>query len=232
MVLEKFDHIYQRAAERKGGVAHLEALLGQPLSAAELATLGDDRVLAQLTKKVFKSGFVWRVVEQKWPAFETLFFNFEIEKILMMPPDMLERKASDPAIIRNARKVKTIYDNALMIKDVQTQTGHSFAKFIAQWPSNDIVSLWRYLKQHGQRLGGNTGPYALRSLGKDTFLLTQDVEVYLRANQLIDGGLMSLRSLSQSQDYFNQWQAESGRSLQAISQIISFSVGDNRVGLS
>jgi len=39
------------------------------------------------------------------------------------------------------------------------------------------------LKKHGQRLGGNTGPYALRLLGKDTFILSSDVEGYLRAKK-------------------------------------------------
>lgn len=231
MSLEKFDNIYHRAAERKGGQSNLEHLLSEPLSEQQLGLISDDRILAEFTKKIFQSGFVWRVVEQKWPAFEASFFNFDIDKILMMPPDMLDRKAADPAIIRNARKVKTIYDNALMIKDLQTSSGDSFGRFIAAWPTDDIVSLWLYLKQHGQRLGGNTGPYALRSLGKDTFLLTRDVETYLRQNKLIDGGLMSKRSLTQIQSYFNQWQAESGRSLQTISQLISFGVGDNRVGL-
>jgi hypothetical protein len=47
----------------------------------------------------------------------------------------------------------------------------SFAEFIAAWPSNDMIGLWDYLKKKGQRLGGNTGPYALRAIGKNTFYL-------------------------------------------------------------
>ena len=59
-----------------------------------------------------------RVVENKWPDFEEQFFNFDIEKMLMMPEEMLERKAADPKIIRNYNKVKTIKANAQMIFDV------------------------------------------------------------------------------------------------------------------
>jgi hypothetical protein len=69
-------------------------------------------------------------------------------------------------------------------------------------------------------------------MGKDTFLLSQDVEAYLRAYQVIDGGLTSQGSLKKIQAQFNDWQQQSGRSLQQISQIVSMSVGDNRVGFA
>ena len=67
-----------------------------------------------------------------------------------------------------------------------------------------------FLKTSGQRLGGNTGPYALRLLGKDTFILSSDVEAYLRAQQIIDGGLQSKKSLTVIQVHFNKLQNESG----------------------
>ena len=146
MPAEKFAAIYQRAAERKGGEKPLESLLYPPLTSSELAALGDDRYLAECTKKVFQSGFVWRVVEQKWPEFEKLFFQFNIGKILLMPDEMLEEKARNPAIIRNLRKVMSIRENALMMSDVQQQHG-SFAEFVANWPVENITGLWLHLKQ-------------------------------------------------------------------------------------
>jgi len=227
---EPFERIFQRACERKGGVAALEALLGHNRSVEQLAALSDNMLLAELTKKVFQSGFVWRVVQQKWPGFCEVFFNFDIEKILLMSDEMLEAKARDARIIRNAAKVFTIRHNAQMIDDVARQHG-SFARFIADWPDNDIIGLWAYLKQHGARLGGNTGPYALRAIGKDTFILSNDVESYLRATQVFDGGINSKRSLAQIQQQFSVWQQQSGRSLQHISQIIALSVGDNHIGM-
>lgn len=226
--MESFDQLFERAAQRKGGEEELSVLLGNSADDTQIAKLGDDRVLAAFTKQIFKSGFVWRVVENKWPDFEQLFFNFDIEKILLMPDDMLERKAQDPKIIRNFKKVKTIRDNALMIKEVQNQ-GHSFAKFIAQWPSDDIIGLWSYLKEHGARLGGNTGPYALRVLGKETFILSKDVESYLRNHNYIEGGLTSKTNLKKIQHLFNALQAESGYSLTQLSRLIAYSTGDNNV---
>jgi len=172
-----------------------------------------------------------RVVENKWPDFEETFFNFNIEKILMMPEEMLERKAADPKIIRNYNKVKTIKANAQMIFDYQTDNKSTFAQFIADWPTTDIIGLWAYLKKHGQRLGGNTGPNALRFLGKDTFILSSDVEGYLRAQKIIDGGLHSKKSLTAIQEHFNELQAQTGYSLMQLSRLIAFAGGDNVVQL-
>lgn len=233
MSIETVDVIFARAAERKGGEAALLSLLTPAeliVSDAELAVLGDDRFLSAFTKKIFQSGFVWRVVENKWADFETNFFGFNIEKILMMPEEMLERKAQDPKIIRNYNKVKTIQANARMIYE-QQQTGTSFAQFVADWPSENIIGLWAHLKKHGQRLGGNTGPYALRALGKDTFLLTRDIEAYFRAHDIVSGGLQTKASLNAIQNAFNDWQQQSALSLSQLSRLVAYSTGDNHVGI-
>ncbi len=241
MTHESFKSLYQRAADRKGGAQALELLLGKKIlgkkllddDAAEqsISKLSDDRILAAFTKQIFKSGFVWRVVENKWPDFEEHFFNFNLEKVLMMPEEMLERKAADPKIIRNYNKVKTIKANAQMMFDITLDKNISFAQFIHDWPSNDIIGLWAFLKKQGQRLGGNTGPYALRLLGKDTFILSSDVEAYLRAKKVIDGGLQSKKSLTAIQEFFNDLQKQSGYSLTQLSRLIAFASGDNYVQL-
>jgi hypothetical protein len=86
-----------------------------------------------------------------------------------------------------------------------------------------------YLKKHGSRLGGNTGPFALRTLGVDTFLLTQDVEGFLRSHGIVDSGITSQRALKSAQAYFNGLREQSGRPLAELSRIISFCHGQNRV---
>jgi 3-methyladenine DNA glycosylase Tag len=224
--LEKFNAIYQRACERKGGPQALAVGLNKPLSIKALSKVGDDRFLAEFSKKVFQSGFVWRVVRNKWPDFERVFFDFNIQKILLIPDEMLEQKATDPSIIRNYTKVRTIRDNAIMIDSAAREHG-SFAKFVADWPNEDIIGLWAYLKKHGARLGGNTGPYGLRTMGKDTFLLSNDVVGYFTKRNIISGSAQSKRSLTAIQTSFNELQQQSGRSLQELSLIISKSVGDN-----
>ncbi|AYA63101.1 MULTISPECIES: DNA-3-methyladenine glycosylase I [unclassified Alteromonas] len=226
MAAEPFSEIQKRAAQRKGGAAALSHLVSQPLSVKDVAAIPDDRFLAAMTKKVFQSGFVWRVIEAKWPDFETVFFGFDIEKVLLMPDEMLEQKATDKRIVRNYKKVMTVRDNAMMIQDIKHDHG-SFGEFVAGFGPERITELWLYLKKHGARLGGNTGPYTLRALGVDTFLFSRDVEDYLRKHEIIDGSLTSQKSLKAANACFAQWQQESGLSLQEISQTLSLSWGPN-----
>jgi 3-methyladenine DNA glycosylase Tag len=227
--MENFSEIQKRAATRKGSMKSLRSLLSQPLSSAELSAISNDKWLEEFTRKIFQSGFYWSVINKKWPGFREVFWDFNINKLLMMPPEMLEEKASDERIVRNYNKVKTIPVNASMIHFSSKDEGKDFSELVAQWPSEDIIGLWAWLKKHGSRLGGNTGAYTLREMGKDTFLLSYDVEAYLRAYEIIDGGVQSKRSLNAAQAFFNEMQQQSGLSLQEISQTISFSVGDNRV---
>lgn len=230
--VERFDSIYQRALARKGSAELLHAMLGAPRSTAQLLAYSDADWLDALTKKIFQSGFVWRVVEQKWPNFRELFFDFVPEKMVLMSDEMLAAKASDPRIIRNATKVMTIRHNAQFILDIAREHG-SFSRMVALWPEQDIIGLWALLKKRGERLGGNTGPYALRAMGKDTFLLSGDVEAYLRAYQIVEGSSMqSLGNLKRIQAQFNQWQQESGWSMQQLSRLIALSTGDNVAGLA
>lgn len=230
--VEPFAQIYQRALERKGSAQLLQSLLGAPQSQAHLLAYSDADWLDALTKKIFQSGFVWRVVENKWANFREVFFDFAPEKMVLMSDEMLAAKASDPRIIRNANKVLTIRHNAQFLLDIAREHG-SFARLVALWPEQDIVGLWILLKKRGERLGGNTGPYALRAMGKDTFLFSRDVEAYLRAYQVVEGSsIHSVSNLKRVQAQFNQWQQQSGWSMQQLSRLIAFSSGDNSVGLA
>jgi 3-methyladenine DNA glycosylase Tag len=228
VALETFSDIWARACERKGGPAIVKSLLPDTLSAAEICEYSDAQLLSVMSKRVFQSGFVWRVVDNKWSAYEQAFFDFVPMKVLMLSPDQIQQRASDPALIRHQKKTQAIVDNAYMIQQISAEHG-SFAEFIANWPTDNITGLWQVLKKRGARLGGNTGPYFLRAIGKDTFLLSQDVQSYLTAHKVVDAGFTSQTALRQTQAAFNQWQQESGMSLAQISRTISLGVGDNRV---
>ena len=224
--LEKFADIISRACERKGGMAAVEALLPDTLSSSEIAQYSDAQLLSAMSKRVFQSGFVWRVVDNKWPAYEKAFFDFEPQKVLMLSPEQIQQRASDATLIRHQKKTQAIVDNAYMVQSLAAKHS-SFAEFIAHWPSEDIIGLWQLLKKQGARLGGNTGAYFLRSIGKDTFILSNDVQGYLKAKNVVDAGFTSQTGLKQTQAAFNTWQQESGLTLAEISRMISLGVGDN-----
>ena len=71
-----FKTIRARAEKRKGGPKALQKLLPPKPDAKALAKLGDDRILAEMTKRVFSAGFAWSVIENKWPGFEQAFLEF------------------------------------------------------------------------------------------------------------------------------------------------------------
>ena len=222
--MERFSTIYRRACKRKEGEAELAKLMPKVRSARALAASGDDRYLAQMTRCIFQAGFVWRVVDLKWDDFEDLFFAFPPERIVMLSPDQIDRLASNPRIIRNRQKVLSVQHNARFILDVTREHG-GFGKFIAAWPTTDLIGLFGHMKRHGSRLGGMTGQRVLRNMGRDSFVLTGDVIRCLqRAGADIKDNPGSKRELRLIQDSFNRWHEESGKPYSHISRICACSL--------
>ena len=219
-----YKNLYELAALNRGGVNELEAILPRAKTTAELAAQTDDLYLSMMTRCVFRAGFVWRVIDNKWPGFEAAFSQFNPLAIAHYSDEKLEELAKDTRIVRNFTKIVSVRHNAMYVLDRQHSHG-SFAKFIAEWPDDDLVGLWLELKKQGSRLGGNSGPMMLRSMGKDTFLLTKDV-----SDALVNQGLMKKFSPTAQRDMrlvaeiFADLREQSGRSLCEISRILACTV--------
>jgi 3-methyladenine DNA glycosylase Tag len=222
-----FKTIRARAAKRKGGEAALAKLLPKVPSSKTLAKLGDDRVLAEMAKRVFSAGFVWSVIDQKWPGFEAAFLGFEPKRLSFQPDEFWEGLAGDKRIVRNPQKIKAVRDNARFVADIAREHG-SFGKFLSEWPAGDQIGLLELLGKRGARLGGRTGQYFLRFIGKDAFVTSPDVVACLREAGLdIAESPTSKKDLKQVQDQFNAWAKESGLPLTHISRICAMSIGQN-----
>jgi 3-methyladenine DNA glycosylase Tag len=222
--LQPFSSIYESAAARKGGADALEALLPKPKTAAQLKRIRDDRYLAEMTKCVFRSGFVWQIIEHKWTGFEAAFARFDTLACAMLSDEELERLGVDERIVRHAKKIASVRDNAQYVREVKDRHG-GFGCYLSQWPEDDVVGLWDELKTRGARLGGNTGPFFLRFVGKDTFMLSADVAQALVRQKIVDKPPAGKKALAAVQDAFNQWRSESGRSFCEISRTLACSVG-------
>lgn len=220
-----FSKIYQWAADRKGGEAAMKAMMPRVAEPGELAAIPDDRYLSEITRCIFKAGFVWRVIDNKWPDFEAAFEGFVPLYWQQVPPDILEDLAADERIVRNMQKIRTVPDNARMIVDVAHEYG-SFGQFLEQWPAEDEVGLLLWLKKNGARLGGNSAQYFLRRMGWDGFILSNDVVTALRREEVLDASPSSQKALKQAQEAFNDWHKETGLPYSHLSRILSFSVGD------
>ncbi len=222
--MEKFELIYERACERKGGEKALMRLLPDFRSARALNASRNDRWLAEMTRCTFQAGFVWRVINQKWDDFEEIFFGFAPEKVLLLSPDQIDNIARNPRIVRNRQKVLCVQQNALYVRDVSREHG-SFGRFVSGWPQEDLIGLFTHLRKHGSRLGGMTGQRVLRNMGRDTFILTGDVVRCLRRAGLeISDTPTSQRELRLAQDAFNTWHSEAGLPLSHISRICACSM--------
>ena len=205
---------------RFGSLAALEAQLPTPASDEALAAIPDDRYLSLLSLRVFRAGLKHSVVDAKWPAFEQAFFGFVPEKVVLMGADHIEQMMQNTALIRHLGKLRSVPRNAQMIEDISRKHG-SFGRWLAAWPVDDIVGLWRYLAKHGNQLGGMSAPRFLRMAGKDTFLLTDDVVAALVAQGIVDKKPTSQKDLALVQQVFNEWQAQSGRPLCQLSMMLA-----------
>ena len=222
-----FKTIRARAAKRKGGEAALASLLPKVTSSKALARLGDDRALAEMAKRVFYAGFVWSVIDKKWPGFEQAFLGFEPKRLCFQPDEFWEGLASDKRIVRNPQKIKAVRENAKFVADIAREHG-SFGKFLAEWPADDQIGLIELLGKRGARLGGRTGQYFLRFIGKDCFVTSPDVVACLRDAGLdIADSPSSKKDMRKIQDQFNAWAKETGLPLTHLSRICSMSIGEN-----
>lgn len=221
--MTSFAAIEARAIARCGGAEALDDRLPQPKSPRGLARITDDRWLSAMTRAVFRSGFVWRVVDAKWDGFEAAFHQFDTMACAMLSDEELEALQQDARIIRNGPKIRTVRENAAFVRRTKDEHG-SFANWIAHWPTTDIVGLWAGLRAGGARLGGNTGPMMLRQMGKDTFLITRDTTAALIAEGVVDKAPTGKGALAKVQAAMNGWQEETGRPLCQLSRILALSV--------
>tara|TARA_Y100001934_G_scaffold214623_1_gene254262 strand:+ start:1023 stop:1691 length:669 start_codon:yes stop_codon:yes gene_type:complete len=218
-----FAPILERAIALRGE-AELEASLPSPASAAAMRAAGDDAYLREMARCVFRSGFVWQVVENKWDGFENAFAGFNPKAVAHFADERLEAIAQNASVIRNLTKIRATRDNAGFVLREAERHG-SFGAFIADWPGADIVGLQLYLRKEGSRLGGHTGQYFLRFMGKDTFMFSKDVVSVLVAQGVVGKEPTSKKALTAVQEAFNAWQAETGRPFCQLSRIMAASVG-------
>lgn len=226
-----FSTIQARAEERKGGAAALQNLLSSHLSPQDLADIPEDRYLSAMTKCINRAGFSWKVIDRKWPEFEEAFFGFKLDTLALLSDEQWEAYLEDRRVVRSGQKIKALRDNVSFVYDLRF-TDKGLANLIANWPCTDQIGLMALLKKRGSRLGGNTGQYFLRMMGKDTFILSRDVILTLQSAGLdIKSEPSSQREHKLIQAAFNAWHEESGTSYTHISQICAYSNGDNRIGI-
>ena len=219
--MRSFDELHAIALDRHGD-ALAEKIGNGPQPASALAAIPEDRWLSTFTKVVFQAGFNWKVVENMWDGFETAFHGFDIDTCAFMAEDWFEDLCQDRRIVRYPAKIRAVQENALFIQGLRDQGG--IARVIADWPSEDFAGLIALLKKDANRLGGSTGQYALRFMGRDGYILSRDVVARLQAEGVIDKAPTSKKAMEAVQSAFNTWADQSGKSLVEISRVLALSI--------
>ncbi|WP_053980114.1 DNA-3-methyladenine glycosylase I [Marinagarivorans algicola] len=215
-----FDEILNTAILHKGSLKEVKTALPVVLTAHELEAQSDAFYLSAMTRRIFRAGLKHSVIDAKWPAFEKALYAFNPMACAMMSDDKLDELMGNRELVRHMGKMKSIRINAALVLEKAREYG-SFGAYLAQWPGANIVGLWTQLKKQGAQLGGMSGSRFLRLVGKDTFLLTDDVVAVLKAQGVVNKMPTSQKDLALVQGVFNAWQEQSGLPYSHISRIAS-----------
>jgi 3-methyladenine DNA glycosylase Tag len=77
---------------------------------------GDAGYLEEMTKAIFRSGFSWQVIRDKWPNFQRAFGDFVVERVADYDDRDVDRLLADPGIVRNGRKIEATIQNARQMR--------------------------------------------------------------------------------------------------------------------
>jgi len=83
----------------------------------------DSGYLEELTKAIFRSGFSWRVVREKWDNFRRGFDGFDVARVASYEAEDIIRLFNDSSIIRNWRKILVTVENAQTMLDLVAEHG-------------------------------------------------------------------------------------------------------------
>jgi len=88
---------------------------------------GDDGYFEELSKAVFRAGFSWPVIREKWNNFVRSFEGFHLDRVAAYGPNDLERLFEDRSIVRNRRKIVATVENARTTLELVEQHGSFYA---------------------------------------------------------------------------------------------------------
>ena len=89
----------------------------------------DDGYFEELTKAIFRAGFSWPVIRQKWDNFRRGFDRFNVVKIAGYGGEEITRLFNDASIVRNRRKIVNTVDNAQTFLELAQGYG-SFREYL------------------------------------------------------------------------------------------------------
>ena len=132
-----------------------------------IAPHGDSGYLEELTKAIFRCGFSWQVVRQKWDNFRESFDGFDVPRVAGYGEKDLSRLFNDSSIVRNKRKIIATIDNARTILGLAAEHG-SIRDYLRSLDGIDYYRRVKLLTSQFSGLG-RTGAFVfLHSVAEET----------------------------------------------------------------
>ena len=129
----------------------------------EPASLND--YLEVMTKAVFQSGMSWKVVNTKWPGFQTGFQGFDVAAVAAMDESAIDTLAADPAIIRNRRKIVATVHNAQKLIELEEEHGGDIRNYLRS--HGDLEATIKDVRKQFKYMGDIGTYYWLYVTGED-----------------------------------------------------------------
>ncbi|MBY0550807.1 MAG: DNA-3-methyladenine glycosylase I [Candidatus Obscuribacterales bacterium] len=125
------------------------------------SSLGD--YLEVMSKAVFQAGIRWSTIDEKWDAFRSVFYDFDVHKVAAFATEDIERLSGDERILRSPRKIAATVDNAkTLIKLDQEHNG--FANYLHAFSSYEKLAA--NLKKQFKFMGEMNAYYFLFRVGE------------------------------------------------------------------
>jgi DNA-3-methyladenine glycosylase I len=126
----------------------------------------DSGYFEEITKSVFRAGFSWEVIDNKWPNFKNAFSDFSVEAVSAFDERDVDRLLADASIVRNGRKIEATIKNARAMQEVRSEHG-SFDSYLRSMDELEYKARAKDLQKRFSHLG-RTGTFAfLWSVGED-----------------------------------------------------------------
>lgn len=127
----------------------------------------DDGYFEELTKAVFRAGFSWPVVREKWGGFVMGFDQFRLKRVASYGLDDLERLFEDRSIVRNRRKIVATVENARTMLELIDEHG-SFQAYLRSLDHLDYYTRVKVLTRPFDGLGRTSAFVFLHCVNEET----------------------------------------------------------------
>ena len=134
---------------------------------AKITPDGDHGYFEEMTKAVFRAGFSWPVIREKWDGFVESFDKFNLGRVASYGPDDLERLFEDRSIVRNRRKIVATVENARTMLDFIAEHG-SFHAYLRSLDHLDYYTRVKVLTRPFKGLGRTSAFVFLHCVNEET----------------------------------------------------------------